>query len=243
MKLSFTVLSLCCVLTLGAVTFAATRADDLTNTSQEKKEDTGKDAKRDEPKKKDDEPKKDAAMKATIGKPAPDFSLTDLDGKAVKLSDFKGKTVVLEWFNPGCPYVVAAYKEGPLKDMAMRAQKDGVVWLAINSGAPGKEGAGAEANKKARTEWKMTAPILLDEKGEVGRMYEAKTTPHCYVIDAKGVLVYRGGLDNAPMGKAEGDKRIDYVANALAEVKAGKPVTTPETKSWGCSVKYGKSQP
>jgi peroxiredoxin len=240
MKLSFTVLSLCCVLTLGAVAFATTRADDLANVSQEKKEDTGKDAKRDEPKKKDEEPKKDAAMKAVIGKPAPDFSLTDLDGKAVKLSDFKGKTVVLEWFNPSCPFVVAAYKDGPLKDMAARAQKDGIVWLAINSGAPGKEGAGAEANKKARTDWKMTTPILLDEKGEVGRMYDAKTTPHCYVIDAKGVLVYRGGLDNAPQGKFEGDKRIDYLANALAEVKAGKPVTMPETKSWGCSVKYGK---
>jgi hypothetical protein len=147
---------------------------------------------------------------------------------------------VLEWFNPDCPFVKAAYSEGPLKDMASRAAKDGVVWLSINSGAPGKEGAGAERSKKAKADWKMTSTVLLDEKGEVGRMYEAKSTPHCYVVDAKGVLVYRGGLDNAPMGKFEGEKRIDYLANALADVKAGKPVAMPETKSWGCPVKYDK---
>jgi peroxiredoxin len=241
MKYSTIALSSAFALTVGLAAFATSRADSnapLAATQEGKK---------DEPKKDDvkkDDVKKDAVTKATIGKAAPDFTLTDLDGKTVKLSDYKGKVVVLEWFNPECPFVIAAYS-GPLKEMAANAKKDGVVWLSINSGAAGQQGNGAEKNKKAREDWKMASTILLDEKGDVGRLYEAKSTPHCFVIDSKGVLVYRGALDNAPAGKTEteGAKKIDYLANALADVKAGKPVATPETKSWGCSVKYAKTGP
>jgi peroxiredoxin len=195
------------------------------------------DEKKDTPPVKREEPVADA--KAAIGKPAPDFTLTDVDGKTVKLSDFKGKTVVLEWFNPNCPVVMRQHGEGALKDQAARVTKDGIVWLSINSSAVGKEGHGAERNQKARTEWKMTNPILVDEKGEVGRKYDAKTTPHMYVIDAKGVLVYRGAIDNQPNGKPEGTEAlVNYVDAALADLKAGKPVAKAETKAYGCGVKY-----
>jgi peroxiredoxin len=179
-------------------------------------------------------------QKAELGKPAPDFELKDLDGKVVKLSDYKGKVVVLEWFNPECPFVVRGHGEGgSLRGQAERVSKDGIVWLAINSGAEGKQGADVEKNKKTRAEWKLPNPILVDAKGEVGRKYDAKTTPHMYVVDAKGMLVYRGAIDNAPSGKPEGDaKLVNYVDAALADVKAGKPVAKPEVKSYGCSVKY-----
>jgi peroxiredoxin len=186
-----------------------------------------------EPKK--EEPAKD--VKAVIGKAAPDFELKDLDGKVVKLSDYKGKVVVLEWFNPECPVIVKAHTEGALKDQAARVAKDGVVWLSINSGAAGKEGTGVDKNKKAKADWKMANAILIDEKGDVGRKYEAKTTPHMYVIDAKGVLAYRGAIDNAGSGKPDGEL-VNYVDAALADIKAGKPVAKAETKSYGCSVKY-----
>ncbi len=192
---------------------------------------------KEDPAKKRDEPK--PAAKAELGKPAPDFELKDLDGKVVKLSDHKGKTVVLEWFNPECPFVVYAHGEGQLKDQAARTAKDGIVWLSINSGAEGKQGTGVEKNRKAMANWKMSNPILLDEKGEVGRRYDAKNTPQMFVIDAKGVLIYRGAIDNAPNGKPDGgDKVVNYVDAALADLKAGKPVATAETKAYGCAVKY-----
>ncbi len=183
---------------------------------------------------------KEAEGGAAIGTKAPNFTLKDTDGKEVKLADFAGKIVVLEWFNPQCPFVVAAHeKDGALRDMSAKVAREGVVWLSINSGAPGKEGAGLEVSKKMREEWKIGNPVLIDESGDVGRMYGAKTTPHMFIIDAKGMLAYRGALDNAPRGKLEGDKKINYVEDALAELKAGKPVTTKETRAYGCSVKYG----
>ena len=172
--------------------------------------------------------------KAEIGKPAPDFALKDLDGKTVKLSDLKGKTVVLEWFNPDCPAVVAGHTKGTLKDLASKATADAnVVWLAINSGGEGKQGHAVEANKKRVDEWKIAHPILRDESGTVGRAYGAKTTPHMMVIDAKGVLVYRGAPDNAPMGKVEGDKLQIHVETVLADLKAGKTPSIQESRSYG----------
>lgn len=181
-----------------------------------------------------------AGAEATVGKAAPDFSLTDVDGKTVKLSDYRGKTVVLEWFNPQCPFVKYAHGEGPLKDASKKpgAGDAGVVWLAVNSSAAGKQGNGVELNKTARKDWKMDYPVLIDESGKVGQMYGAKTTPHMYVVDTKGKLVYRGALDNAPLGRAKGAS-VNYVQAALDDLAAGRPVAIVETKSYGCSVKYG----
>jgi peroxiredoxin len=179
-----------------------------------------------------------AAEGAELGKPAPAFTLKDVGGKSVSLSDFKGKRVVLEWFNPGCPFVKHAHGKGPLKDQARKAMDKGVVWLAINSGAPGKQGAGKEVNAQSQKDWAMPNPILLDEAGDVGRRYGAKTTPHMFVIDEKGVLVYRGGIDNAPLGEAEGPV-VNHVDAALGDLAAGRKVARPEAKPYGCSVKYG----
>jgi peroxiredoxin len=142
-------------------------------------------------------------LQAKIGEPAPSFSLPDLDGEQVSLSDFSGKIVVLEWFNPDCPFVKHAYTDGPLARLSGEQRKAGVVWVAINSGAPGKQGAGVERNKQARDEWSIEHPILIDESGEVGHRYGAKTTPHMFVIDSAGTLVYAGGLDNAPLGRVD----------------------------------------
>lgn len=182
----------------------------------------------------------DVKGKAELGQPAPDFTLTDLDGKTVKLSDHKGKVVVLEWFNPDCPFVKRNHGEGPLKTMAKDVQAKGVVWLAINSGAPGKQGHGKATNEAGRDRYGMTSPILLDETGAVGRAYGAQTTPHMYVVDEAGVLVYRGAIDNAPDGDpSEGTVVRNYVAEALDDVLAKKPVRTKEIEAYGCKVKYG----
>jgi hypothetical protein len=180
---------------------------------------------------------------AKVGEAAPDFTLTDADGKTFKLSDNKGKLVVLEWFNPGCPFVKYAHGEGPLKDMAANETKPGdLVWVAINSGAAGKQGAGADASREGAKEFGMTHPILIDESGAVGHAYGAEKTPHVYLIDGKGVLVYAGALDNAPIGEVDGGGAFtNHLAAAIADVRAGKAVANPETKSYGCTVKYGKS--
>jgi peroxiredoxin len=180
----------------------------------------------------------DPVAPVRVGQPAPEIALQDLDGKLVKLSSFKGRTVVLEWFNPGCPFVQYAHGQGPLKDMAKRTTATGVVWLAVNSGAPGKQGHGLETNKTAVTTWGMAHPVLVDELGVAGRAYGATTTPGMFVVDPKGTLVYAGALDNAPLGTADGTP-ANYVQAALDDVAAGRAVATPSTKSYGCGVKYG----
>lgn len=183
------------------------------------------------------------ALAAELGKPAPDFTLRDLDGRPVTLSDHRGKVVVLEWFNPGCPFVVASHTRGTLEGAAAREAKHGVVWLAVNSGAPGKQGHGVEVNRAAAKEWGMGYPILVDEGGETGRAYGATNTPHMYVVDASGTLVYRGAIDNSPDGERqspEGGALVEHVTAALEDVRAGRPVRTPETKAYGCGVKYAK---
>lgn len=181
------------------------------------------------------------AAKATLGAPAPDFTLTALDGAKVSLSEHKGKIVVLEWFNPDCPFVKAAHGEGSLKGFGNTASADeGVVWLAVNSNAAGKQGHGPEANTRGREKFGIAYPILLDPDGMVGKRYDAQRTPQMYVIDAKGNLAYRGALDNTGSGvlaDAEGGL-VNYVAQAIDALKAGKPVPTAETKPYGCSVKY-----
>jgi peroxiredoxin len=174
----------------------------------------------------------------TVGQVAPDFTLPDLDGGAVTLSAYRGKTVVLEWFNPGCPYVKDAHDPGGALDgLAAKAVADGVVWLAINSGAPGKQGHDVAENLQAKAAWAMAHPILRDENGSVGKAFGAATTPHVFVIDGQGVVQYEGAVDNQPMRQATGDK-LPYLERALADLKAGNAVRTPRTKPWGCSVKY-----
>lgn len=176
-----------------------------------------------------------------IGEPAPEFTVTDTEGKEHTLSDYKGKIVVLEWFNGECPFVVKQHKEGPLKDQGNKAIKDGeVVWIAIVTGRAGKQGTGTERNAEYRDEWNMAYPIALDETTEVGRLYGATNTPHMFVIDQKGVLQYKGAIDNAPMGriKGGGDEFINYVEDAIEAIKAGETVPVTETQAYGCTVKY-----
>jgi peroxiredoxin len=182
-----------------------------------------------------------SAEGARIGAPAPDFELPDLGGKPVTLSSFRGKTVVLEWFNPGCPFVKASHTKGSLMDTAARQQRSGVVWLAINSAGPGRQGYGVEANREGAQRLKLEHPILLDESGRVGHLYGAAHTPHMYVIDKNGVLIYRGAIDNSPDGEGESPqsgKLVNYVDSALASLGAGRPVAVAETEAYGCSVKY-----
>lgn len=183
-----------------------------------------------------------AAAAAAVGKPAPDFTLNDLDGKPVSLASLKGKTVVLEWFNPECPYVKAAHNKGSLKTSAETAAAKGVVWLAINSGAPGKQGASVEKNREGVTTWGLKHPVLLDPTGEVGRKYGATNTPHMFVIAPDGTLAYAGAIDNSPDGEGEsptGGKLVNHVDEALKALGEGKPVSVPKTEAYGCSVKYG----
>lgn len=171
---------------------------------------------------------------AKVGELAPTFTLKDLDGKEHALATHRGKYVVLEWFSPGCPYCQVGYAEGSLKTMPEQYMKDGIVWLSINSEAAERKAASAEENKKFVEKYGLKAPLLFDPTGIVGRSYGAKTTPHMFVIDPKGVLVYQGALDNAPMGKiADGTAKIDYVGDALAAAKAGRKIEAPETKSYG----------
>jgi peroxiredoxin len=179
--------------------------------------------------------------KAAVGAAAPDFTLADLDGHSVTLSSFKGKTVVLEWFNPGCPFVRKAHTVGSLKDTPARAIAQGVVWVAVNSAAPGKQGAGAEANRKVTAEFAMNYPVLLDEAGTVGHAYGATNTPNMFVIDPQGTLVYRGAIDNSPDAEGQSPtdgKLVNYVDEALSALRAHQPVKVQETKAYGCGVKY-----
>lgn len=189
-----------------------------------------------------------AHAEAKLGKPAPDFTLNDTDGKPVKLSALRGKTVVLEWFNPDCPFVKHAHGKGPLKGMSDRMQNDKTVWLTINSSAPDKQGHGLDRNRQAKTEYGITNRVLLDENGKVGRAYGAEKTPHMFVINAKGLLVYRGGLDNAPVGVVDDErpklpgsaagKLEPYVELALQDVAAAKSLRLADTPPYGCTVKY-----
>jgi peroxiredoxin len=179
---------------------------------------------------------------AEVGKPAPDFELRDLEGQSHRLSQLRGKTVVLEWFNPQCPFVKASHTKGSLHGLAEKYTAKGVAWLAINSAAQGKQGYGVEVNAEGKRRFGLAHPVLLDESGDVGHAYHATNTPNMFVVDDKGVLVYRGAIDNSPDGEGEspqGGTLVNYVASALDDLAAGRPVKTPETDPYGCSVKYG----
>ena len=182
------------------------------------------------------------AAGVAVGAAAPDFKLKDTTGKSFALSDFKGKTVVLEWFNPECPFVRAAHTRGSLVGLAKKHTDRGVIWLAINSGAPGKQGAGPEKSTAGAKEFAMAHPVLLDDTGTVGHAYGATNTPHLFVINKEGKIAYQGGIDNSPdgeKGSPEGGTLVNYVDQALGELAAGKPVTVQSAKPYGCSVKYG----
>ena len=179
---------------------------------------------------------------ATVGQSAPDFTLTDVAGKTVKLSDFRGKAVVLEWTNPGCPFVRKHYQQsGNMPKLQKELADKNVVWLAINSTetghgdylAPAKMGEWMNAQKAAAT------ATLMDTDGKVGKAYNAKTTPHMYVVDAAGKLAYAGAIDSIPSAKADDIARANnFVRTAVGEVLGGKAVSTPTSAPYGCSVKY-----
>lgn len=177
---------------------------------------------------------------AKVGQPAPAFTLTDANGKTHSLADFKGKTVVLEWTNADCPFVKKHYS-GNMQKQQAQATGDDVVWLTINSSAAGKQGHvdGKGAQQViARTGGKQSA-YLLDAPGKVGRAYNAKTTPHMYVIDKAGTLQYAGAIDSIPSAdKDDIAKATQYVPQALGDLEAGKPVRVATSQAYGCSIKY-----
>ncbi len=180
-----------------------------------------------------------AAVK--VGEAAPNFSLAGADGKTHSLADYKGKTVVLEWTNAECPFVKKHYSQGNMQGLQKTYTGKDVVWLSINSSAPGKQGSLDTASATALIKEKGAAAtqLLLDGKGDVGRLYEAKTTPHMYIVDKSGKLAYAGGIDSEPSADpADIATATPYVKNALDELLAGKSVTTAVTKPYGCSIKY-----
>jgi peroxiredoxin len=180
---------------------------------------------------------------AEIGKPAPAFTLPTCESKSVSLSDFKGKVVVLEWTNYSCPFVVKHYGSGNMQKLQADAAAKGVVWLSICSSAPNQQGHATPADAlKACTEKKSAATAyLIDESGATGRAYGAKRTPEMYVINADGILVYKGAIDDKKsVDPADIATAKNLVAAAIDETLAGKPVSTPETEAYGCSIKYAK---
>lgn len=176
-----------------------------------------------------------------IGKIAPNFSLKNHDGATVSLSDFKGKNVVLEWYNQDCPFVRKFYN--PENMQAQQKDKSGkdVVWLTIVSSAPGQQGYldQKEALERRKIEKMNSQHLLLDSEGTVGKMYEAKTTPHMYIINSEGTLVYNGAIDSIRSAHSEDiPKATNYVAQAVNEILSGRAVSQAKTPPYGCSVKY-----
>jgi len=181
-----------------------------------------------------------ALANAPAGKPAPAFTVSDLSGKPVSLADYKGKTVVLEWHNFGCPFVQKHYRSGNMQALQKKYGND-VVWLAVNS--TNRESSDWTEPARLGTELRdfgaAPARYLVDEPGTVGRAYGAKTTPHMYIIDPAGNVVYNGAIDDKRSTNVLDVKTAkNYVVAALEELKAGKPVSTASTTPYGCSVKY-----
>jgi len=181
---------------------------------------------------------------ATIGQPAPNFTLQGADGKSHSLSDYKGKFIVLEWTNPECPFVHKFYDSGTMQGLQKTETAKGVIWLRINSSAAGHEGYQSVSDLAAYVEDQHVAATasLLDPDGKVGHMFGARTTPHMFVINPKGVLVYAGGIDDTPSpDPATLATATNYVTAALDEAMAGKPVTKATSAPYGCSVKYASN--
>ena len=182
-----------------------------------------------------------AAESPRVGTPAPNFSVADTKGKTHSLADYKGKYVVLEWFNPECPFVKKHYGSGNMQKLQQEAAGKGVVWLTIDSSAPGKEGnLTADAANKTMSDLKMSSvALLLDADGKAGQAYGAKNTPHMFVINPEGQLIYQGAIDDKPTpNPADVATANNYIRAALADAMANRPVSNPTTKPYGCSVKY-----
>jgi len=183
------------------------------------------------------------AQDLKVGSDAPNFTLKDTSGKEHSLADFKGKFVVLEWFNEGCPFVKKHYTSGNMQKLQKEYTGKDVVWLSISSSAQGEQGyMTPETAPKTMGDWKMdSTKVLLDHDGKVGKMYGAKTTPHMFVIDKTGKLIYQGAIDSKPTpNTADLEGAENYVRVALDSSMAGKPVANSSTKPYGCSVKYAK---
>jgi len=182
-----------------------------------------------------------ALAAATVGQAAPNFTAVDASGKTVTLADFKGRHVVLEWVNPGCPYVRRHYDSANMQGTQKEATSKGVVWLAVNSTS---QDSGDYLAPAAMAQWMQTQKAvatvtLMDADGQVGRAYGARTTPHMYIVNPAGTLVYAGAIDDQPRASlADTPKANNHVKVALAESLAGKAVSTPSTRAYGCSVKY-----
>lgn len=182
-----------------------------------------------------------AMAAADLNQPAPAFDAVGADGKPVRLSDFKGKTVVLEWTNHECPFVAKHYDSGNMPTLQKDAAGKGVVWMQVLSSAPGKQGHvdGATAQKLNANRKAAPAFTVLDPEGKIGKMYGAQTTPHMFIVNAAGQLVYKGGIDSIPTAKKEDlAKAENYVTAALTAISTGKPVEKANTKPYGCSIKY-----
>lgn len=182
-----------------------------------------------------------ALASAAVGQPAPAFTATDTSGRSVSLADFKGRHVVLEWVNPACPYVQKHYGARNMQGTQKAAVDQGAVWLTVNSTSAdhGDHMAPARLAAWMQTQGAAATATLMDESGTVGRAYGARTTPHMYIIDPKGTLVYAGAIDSKPSANpADIATATNHVKVALAESMAGKPVSTPATRAYGCTIKY-----
>ncbi len=184
-----------------------------------------------------------AATEVKIGAPAPNFTAVDSNGKNHNLSDFKGKTVVLEWTNHDCPFVKKHYETNNMQKLQKSATSQGVIWLSIISSAPGQQGFvnGAKANELTKSRNAAPTAVILDPDGNLGKLYGARTTPHMFVIAPNGNLAYMGAIDDKPSAnKDDVATAKNFVAEALSAIKAGKPVAVATTQPYGCSVKYAK---
>jgi AhpC/TSA family len=185
------------------------------------------------------------ARAARVGERAPDFTATDSNGQTHKLSEYAGKYVVLEWHNHGCPYTQKQYNSGNMQRLQRQWTSRGVIWLTVISSAPGQQGYMTAPEENAFLKQANAAPtaVLLDPTGVLGRLYDAKTTPHMFIVDAHGTLIYNGAIDDKPTTDvADINGAKNYVSQALNEALSGKPVSEPTTRPYGCSVKYARTE-
>lgn len=182
------------------------------------------------------------AQAPRVGSPAPDFNAVDSQGQSHSLSQYRGKYVVLEWHNQGCPYTRKHYVSGNMQALQKEWTAKGVAWFTVISSAPGEQGHVTDAQENAYLAQVYADPtaVLMDSNGKLGRLYDAKTTPEMYVIDPAGKLIYEGAIDNRPTSDVDDIRGADnYVTDALQEAMAGKSISTAYTRPYGCAVKYG----